>query len=76
MGKGLPGGRRQAGNIDYRPAPRSFVLPDRPHRAFLWPMRWKVTPRKRYSMSQECRLVSMHGLLRLLRLLIRAQLIR
>jgi hypothetical protein len=26
--------------------------------------------------SQECRLVSMHGLLRLLRLLIRAQLIR
>ena len=31
---------------------------------------------QRLSMSQECRLVSMHGLLRLLRLLIRAQLIR
>jgi hypothetical protein len=30
----------------------------------------------RSDMSQECRLVSMHGLLRLLRLLIRAQLIR
>jgi hypothetical protein len=31
MGKGLPGGRRQAGRIDYRTEPnRSAVLPDRP----------------------------------------------
>eukprot|EP01047_Picozoa_sp_COSAG01_P030061 COSAG01_NODE_2083_length_8462_cov_17.020567_3_plen_120_part_00 len=33
MGKGLPGGRRQAGRIDYRTEPNSFVLPDRPRRA-------------------------------------------
>ena len=33
MGKGLPGGRRQAGRIDYRTEPRSSVLPDRPRRA-------------------------------------------
>jgi hypothetical protein len=30
MGKGLPGGRRQAGSIDYRTEPCSSVLPDRP----------------------------------------------
>jgi hypothetical protein len=30
MGKGLPGGRRQAGNIDYRTEPCSSLLPDRP----------------------------------------------
>ena len=34
MGKGLPGGRRQAGRIDYRPEPCSSVLPDRPHRVY------------------------------------------
>ena len=33
MGKGLPGGRRQAGSIDYRTEPRRSVLPDRPQRA-------------------------------------------
>jgi hypothetical protein len=33
MGKGLPGGRRQAGRIDYRIEPRSSLLPDRPRRA-------------------------------------------
>jgi hypothetical protein len=33
MGKGLPGGRRQAGRIDYRTEPNSSVLPDRPRRA-------------------------------------------
>ena len=33
MGKGLPGGRRQAGSIDYRTEPWSFVAPDRPRRA-------------------------------------------
>ena len=33
MGKGLPGGRRQAGSIDYRTEPNSSVLPDRPRRA-------------------------------------------
>jgi hypothetical protein len=33
MGKGLPGGRRQAGNIDYRTEPRRSVAPDRPRRA-------------------------------------------
>ena len=33
MGKGLPGGRRQAGRIDYRVEPRSSLLPDRPRRA-------------------------------------------
>jgi hypothetical protein len=33
MGKGLPGGRRQAGRIDYRTEPRSSLLPDRPRRA-------------------------------------------
>jgi hypothetical protein len=33
MGKGLPGGRRQAGSIDYRTEPRRSVLPDRPRRA-------------------------------------------
>jgi hypothetical protein len=33
MGKGLPGGRRQAGNIDYRTEPRSSLPPDRPRRA-------------------------------------------
>jgi hypothetical protein len=27
MGKGLPGGRRQAGRIDYRTEPRSSLLP-------------------------------------------------
>eukprot|EP01047_Picozoa_sp_COSAG01_P041897 COSAG01_NODE_3626_length_5856_cov_134.101963_5_plen_191_part_00 len=32
-GKGLPGGRRQAGNIDYRTEPCSSVAPDRPRRA-------------------------------------------
>jgi hypothetical protein len=32
MGKGLPGGRRQAGRIDYRTEPNSSVLPDRPRR--------------------------------------------
>eukprot|EP01049_Picozoa_sp_SAG25_P004148 SAG25_NODE_254_length_10958_cov_53.133622_10_plen_157_part_00 len=35
MGKGLPGGRRQAGNIDYRTEPNSSLPPDRPRRA--WP---------------------------------------
>ena len=35
MGKGLPGGRRQAGSIDYRIEPCSFVLPDRPQRVLL-----------------------------------------
>jgi hypothetical protein len=30
MGKGLPGGRRQAGRIDYRTEPNRSVLPDRP----------------------------------------------
>jgi hypothetical protein len=29
MGKGLPGGRRQAASIDYRPEPNSSVAPDR-----------------------------------------------
>jgi hypothetical protein len=29
MGKGLPGGSRQAGRIDYRVEPRSSLLPDR-----------------------------------------------
>jgi hypothetical protein len=33
MGKGLPGGRRQAGRIDYRTEPNSSVLPDRRRRA-------------------------------------------
>eukprot|EP01047_Picozoa_sp_COSAG01_P097956 COSAG01_NODE_28206_length_666_cov_3.275132_1_plen_91_part_00 len=34
MGKGLPGGRRQAGNIDYRIEPRRSVAPpDRPRRS-------------------------------------------
>jgi hypothetical protein len=33
MGKGLPGGRRQAGRIDYWIEPRSSLLPDRPRRA-------------------------------------------
>jgi hypothetical protein len=32
MGKGLPGGRRQAGNIDYRTEPNSSLPPDRPRR--------------------------------------------
>ena len=32
MGKGLPGGRRQAGSIDYRTEPRRSVAPDRPQR--------------------------------------------
>jgi hypothetical protein len=33
MGKGLPGGHRHAGRIDYRTEPNRSVLPDRPRRA-------------------------------------------
>eukprot|EP01049_Picozoa_sp_SAG25_P006939 SAG25_NODE_545_length_7036_cov_4.224593_4_plen_84_part_00 len=33
MGKGLPGGRRQAGRIDYWIEPNSSLLPDRPRAA-------------------------------------------
>ena len=32
MGKGPPGGRRQAGGIDYRTEPNSSLPPDRPGR--------------------------------------------
>jgi hypothetical protein len=44
MGKGLPGGRRQAGNIDYRTEPCSSVAPDRPRRARARAIMMAMTP--------------------------------
>jgi hypothetical protein len=45
MGMGLPGGRRQAGRIDYRTEPNSSVLPDRPRRAARLPRAARSRPR-------------------------------